>query len=72
MSGEIVIDTPEGIQAFRLLALKGRLKLELAGLGFRGPSAFAMVKREFNLKGNKQSVYDQYVQMLKDRNILSN
>lgn len=70
-----MITTPEGIEAFRLLSIKGRLKLELAGLKFKRlagySSTFAYVKKEFGLKGNNRSVYDQYIQMLKERGILA-
>lgn len=39
MSNEaIVIDTPEGIEVFRLLAVKGALNLEQVGLKSRGGS----------------------------------
>jgi hypothetical protein len=65
-----MVDTPDGIEAFRLLAIKGRLSIELKGLKFKGGSTFAYVKREFGFKGNKQSVYDQYVAMLVERGIL--
>lgn len=65
-----LITTTEGIEAFRLLAIKGRLKIELRGMKFKGGSTFAYVKKEFNLKGNRQSVYDQYVELLKEKGIL--
>ena len=72
--GVIVIDTPEGIEAFRLLSIKGRLKLELMGLKFKrgahGSSTFAYVKRTWGFKGNNQKVYEQYVKMLEDNGIL--
>lgn len=74
MSNTIIIDTPEGIEAFRLLSIKGRLSLELKGLKFKrgahGSSTFAYVKREWGFKGNNQKVYEQYVQMLVDKGIL--
>jgi hypothetical protein len=43
-----VIDTPEGIDAFRMLSIRGRLKLEMAGLRFR-INTFAAVRRELGL-----------------------
>lgn len=64
-----IIDTPEGIEAFRLLSIKGRLSLELKGLRFR-INTFPAVKREFGFKGNNQKVYDQYCAMLRERGIL--
>lgn len=34
--GDTVIDTPEGIEMARLLAIKGRLNLEMKGIKFKG------------------------------------
>jgi len=61
--GTMIIDTKEDINMFRLLAIKGRLKMELGGLKFR-TSTHAMVKREFGFKGNRQKVYDQFCEMV--------
>jgi hypothetical protein len=44
----IVIDTPDGIEAFRMLSIHGRLKLEMLGMQFR-ISTFAAVRRELGL-----------------------
>lgn len=44
MNEGFVIDTPEGIEAYRLLAIKAKLKLESLGIKFRGPSALSIVK----------------------------
>ena len=60
----IMLNTPGSIAMFRLLSLKYRLKIELAGIKFRGGSTFAYVKREFGLKGNKQKVYDQFAEFI--------
>jgi hypothetical protein len=30
------------------------------GMKSRGPSAYAIIKREYGLRGNKQSVFDQF------------
>jgi hypothetical protein len=66
----IVCDTPESIQAFKMLAMKGALKLELLGMKRRGRSAFAMVKEHYGFKGSKQKVYDQYINLLKEKGVL--
>ena len=60
MSNETIIcKTPESIAMFRLLSLKGRLKLEVnTGLRFR-ISTLPVVKREFGFKGNKKAVLAQ-------------
>ncbi|NTU52266.1 MAG: hypothetical protein HGB04_06610 [Chlorobiaceae bacterium] len=40
----VVIDTPEGIEMYRLLALRSALQLECKGLRFRGGSAVKTVR----------------------------
>jgi hypothetical protein len=64
-----IIDTPEGIRAYRLLALRAALGLEVKGLKGR-VNAYATIKKEFNLKGSKQKVYDLYEAKLREMKIL--
>ena len=50
---------------YRLCALRGALKLEKMGLRrSKGPSAYSMIKHEFGLKGNMESVYTQFCEFL--------
>ena len=66
----MTFDTPELIEGYRLLVLASKLKLETKGLKVsRGPSAYTLIKKEFNLKGNKQSVLDQFNAMLVEAGI---
>jgi hypothetical protein len=51
--------TGDAIHQFRALALLSALKLEVLGMKRRGRSVYSIVKSEYNLKGNKQSVYNQ-------------
>lgn len=68
----IIADTPESIDAFRLLALKGMLKMESVGLKRRGPSALSIVKKEFKIKAKTAAdALPLYIQILKDKNILA-
>ena len=56
----MILNTPDQIQHFRTLTLLSMLKLEIKGLRVsRGKTAYSMIKREFDLKGNKVSVYNQ-------------
>jgi hypothetical protein len=65
MNDMIVCDTPEKINAFRLLALRSMLKLECVGMKrSRGPSAYAMVKKQYGFKGNKAAVLTQFTARL--------
>jgi hypothetical protein len=57
--GTLVI-TGEHIDVYRMLALKGALKLEMLGMKRRGPSAYSIIKSELGLRGNKASVLKQF------------
>lgn len=57
MSSQVI--TGSDIDVYRLFALRRMLGLEIQGLKFRR-SVYAQIKREFDLKGNKQRVYDQF------------
>lgn len=65
--GAIVIDSPEGIRFYRLLTLRAALRLETLGMRRRGPSAYSIIKREFGLRGNKQSVYTQFCEYVESQ-----
>ena len=61
-----VIAGEQNVRNARLYALKGCLSLEMKGLKRRGQSAFAIVKQEFGLKGNKKEVYDQFLKIIEN------
>jgi len=48
------------IDSYRLKTLLSALKLETLGMKRRGKSVYSIIKQEFNLKGNKQKVYNQF------------
>ena len=48
---------------FNMLAQRSALKLELAGLKMSRGSAYAHIKRTYNLRGSKQSVYTQFCEL---------
>jgi hypothetical protein len=63
----IMLDTPEQIQAARLLVLRQGLTLETKGLRLsRGRTAYSIIKEEFGFKGNKIKVLEQFEEMLED------
>lgn len=67
----LIADNPSDINAFRLLALKGALKLESKGLKMsRGRSALSVVKAEFGFKGNAATVLPQFEALLREKGIL--
>ena len=52
------------IDQYRFVVLRAALKLEIAGMKrSRSPSAYSIIKREFGLRGNRQSVLDQFSTM---------
>jgi|TARA_R100000005_G_C4924995_1_gene156545 hypothetical protein len=59
-----LISTPEDINKFRLLTLKSALKLEIVGMRRRGRSAYTIIKQEFNLKGSKTKVLEQFEKLI--------
>jgi hypothetical protein len=61
----MTLNTPTQIEAFRFKTLLRGLRLEINGLKMsRGVSCYSIIKQEFNLKGSKQKVYDQFFQLL--------
>ena len=63
----VIADTPEKIELYRMHVLHKMLKLELVGIKMnRGgqPTAYSVIKREFNLKGNRQKVYDTMTEII--------
>ena len=53
------------IDRFRLLVLKHGLMMEIKGMRKKRPSCYSVIKKEFNLKGNKQKVYDMFCELIK-------
>jgi hypothetical protein len=51
--------TGESINQFRAKVLLSALRLECLGMKKSGPSAYSAVKAEYNLRGSKESVYNQ-------------
>lgn len=57
--------TGSQIDQYRILVLLSALKLEMLGIKrSRGSTAYSILKKEFNLKGDKQSVYNQVSAMI--------
>ena len=71
----IIADTPEKIDLYRMHVLHKMLKLEMLGIKMNKggqPTAYSVIKKEYNLKGSRQKVYDtfkQIVQTTKEREI---
>ena len=62
-----LVTTPDGIAAFQFRARMGALRLETLGLKRSGRSAYSICKREYGLKGGRESVYRQMETMWSQR-----
>jgi hypothetical protein len=51
--------TGSQIPVYRATVLAYALKLEILGMKKKGPTAYATIKKEFSLRGNRDSVYRQ-------------
>jgi hypothetical protein len=56
--------TGQDITDYRARVLLSALKLECLGMKHNGPSVYSIIKRDYNLKGSKQSVYEQLKSIL--------
>ena len=60
----VVLDTPNKIAQYRAKALLSMLNLEIKGMTRRGRSAYSLVKEQYNFKGSKKKVYQQFKELL--------
>ena len=63
----IIADTPEKIDLYRMHVLHKMLKLEMLGIKMNKggqPTAYSAIKREYNLKGSRQKVWDTFKLMI--------
>ena len=63
----MIADTPQKIELYRMHVLHKMLKLEMLGLKMnkRGqPTEYSAIKKEYNLKGCRQKVYDTMAEIL--------
>lgn len=58
--------TGESIPKYRLLMLRQGLKMEMKGLRIssRGPTAYSIIKKEFDLKGSREKVLTAFESIL--------
>lgn len=62
--GAVVITGAGSIDLARLIIHKARLKLEIAGIGFKGRTSYSILKAELRLKGNRRAVLAQVETLL--------
>lgn len=61
----MVISEPSQIMHFRMLTLRAGLRLEVKGLKRSGRSFYSIIKKEFGLKGSRESVLEQFDSLIK-------
>ncbi len=60
--------TEGSIELFRQRTLLRALMLEVKGMKIsRGASAYSIIKKEYDLKGSKQKVLEQFQQLISER-----
>ena len=62
-------DKPEDILLFRRLSQKASLELEIKGLRKKGRTMYSMIKQEYNLKGSRESVLEQFGNFIKENRL---
>ena len=62
----MIIDNPNHIQLYKMMAQKQALKLEIYGMKTRGRSAYVLIKEMYGLKGSKQRVLEQFTKIIED------
>ena len=59
-------DKPEDILLFRMLSQKASLELEIKGLRKKGRTMYSMIKQEYNLRGSRENVLEQFGNFIKE------
>tara|TARA_R110002051_G_scaffold317386_1_gene398494 strand:- start:260 stop:463 length:204 start_codon:yes stop_codon:yes gene_type:complete len=57
---------PEDILLFRMLSQKAALELEIKGLRKKGRTMYSMIKQEYNLRGSRENVLEQFGNFIKE------
>jgi len=55
------------IKLAQMIAQKGCLRMELAGMKHSGGSVYARIKKHYGLRGSKQSVYTQFCELVEKK-----
>ena len=60
---------PEDILLFRMLSQKAALELEIKGLRKKGRTMYSMIKQEYNLRGSRENVLEQFGNFIKENRL---
>ena len=59
-------NNPGDILLFRMLSQKAALELEIKGLRKKGRTMYSMIKQEYNLRGSRENVLEQFGNFIKE------
>ena len=63
----IIADTTQKIELYQMHVLEKMLKLEMLGIKMNKggqPTAYSVIKKEYNLKGGRQKVWDTFKEII--------
>lgn len=64
----MILDTPDAIMHYHMLAQKHALRMEIAGLRFRGGSVCAHIKRTYGITArSKKDVLAEFTAMIDEK-----
>lgn len=64
----MILDTPDAIMHYHMLAQKHALRMEIAGLRFRGGSVCAHIKRTYGITAHsKKDVLAEFTAMIDEK-----
>ena len=66
-----ILDQPHQISAYRLITMYHGLRAEVKGFRMTRINVFALVKKEFGLKGTKVKVLAEFKSLLQEAGVLS-
>lgn len=73
MSNGTMISDKDNIKNLRVLTMLSGLRLEVKTgmrLTSKAPTCYTLVKREYNLKGNKKKVLEQFESILLEKGLI--
>ena len=63
-----VFATKNSVNVYRMLTLQQGLAMEMKGMRLprKAPTCYSIIKREYGLKGNRQRVFDQFSELVRE------
>ena len=63
-----VFSTKNSVNVSRMLTLQQGLAMEMKGMRLtrKAPTCYSIIKREYGLKGNRQRVFDQFSELVRE------